>query len=178
MRRLSNRAQQHALYGWIKWAIILVLMFSILFFDAWMNIQTRNNDYQFARLSKKIRELCTEMSAVRVEKVDQERVGRLSSLAPDMGLVTPNPNQVQPVYYDGAMEQRKARAPMAVARVQQQEPAEVTLATSLTTSATAPLPERSGNESAGLMAPAESATEALEESKLMGSLSVAGPAPL
>ncbi len=177
MQRLSTRSRRQALYGWLKWMPILALLFSVMFFDAWLNIRTRNNDYRFARLSKQIRELCADLGNVRVQRADKESYPELASLAPDMGLVKPEPKQVTAVYHDGAFRERVAQAPIVMARTVVKEMAPASTADH---AAVPELPVQLAAQPPASPAPVSDAlsSEANEEAKLMGSISVDSPASL
>lgn len=179
MRRLSKRARRQALYGWLKWTPILALVFSVMFFDAWLNIRTRNNDYEFARVSKEIRALYTDLGDARVKRADGESLPQLASLVPDMGLVKPEPNQVQALYHSGVVRERVAKAPLTLARAP-----EAVQTSAPESSAPAPVssvkPVQLAAQSPAPAAPGTGARsdEADEEAKLMGTISIDSPASL
>jgi len=173
-RIISRQRQRAALYGWIKWMPVLAFPFSLMFFDAWLNIETRNNDYAVGRLSSQVRTLTSELEHVRVLRAQQENLGDLGAKAPNIGLVEPNPNQVVTVRWDGQWRERAPQAPFALARAQGTIDAG-TASTPVQAESTPqhpmsnPVPAPSLPDAAGA-APALASIESIEEAKLLGTV--------
>ncbi len=183
-RIISRQRQRAALYGWIKWTPVLAFPFSLMFFDAWLNIETRNNDYAVGRLSSQVRSLTSELEHVRVLRAQQENLGDLGAKAPNIGLVEPNPNQVVTVRWDGQWRERAPQAPFALARAQgtidagtAAAPVQPLIAPKAPVQPesasqhpmTGPVPAPSTPETSGLV-PALASIESLEEAKLLGTV--------
>ena len=118
MARINKRVQRQAFYGWIKWLPVLAAPFSVLFADAWLNTQTWKNDYEYERLHRRMRALCAELDAVRVDEARLERIDRLDEMATDLGLVPADSGQIEVVYYDAAPDTVRLPAPpIALARL-------------------------------------------------------------
>jgi len=117
MARANKRIQRQAFYGWIKWLPVLAAPFSVLFFDAWLNTQAWKNDYEYERLHRRMRALCAELDAVRVDEARLERIDRLDEMAKDLGLVPPHSGQIEVLYVHPVTEPLPLpEAPLALAR--------------------------------------------------------------
>jgi hypothetical protein len=122
MRAMSRRVRRQVMYGWIKWVPVLFVVFSVLYVDAWLNTETRNNDYDLAKSSTRIREIQESINAMRAEEAYLEGIKRLALLASEIGMVEPQPEQIQVVRY--ATSDRRVLAddvPMALARLEQRK---------------------------------------------------------
>jgi len=119
MRAMSRRTRRQVIYGCIAWLPILFIVFSVLYVDAWLNTETRSNDYQLADLSGKIRSLQESINGVRAEEARFEAVKLLTMRASEIGLVEPQPQQIQIVQYLPSQRQIVADdVPMALARLE------------------------------------------------------------
>ncbi|HPO13049.1 MAG TPA: hypothetical protein PLI09_06355 [Candidatus Hydrogenedentes bacterium] len=186
-RLISRHRQRAALYGWIKWIPVLGIPFSLMFFDAWLNIATRNNDYDFARLSNQVRTLTGELEKARAQKAENENLEDLAAKAPNLGLVEPGPNQIITMRWDGKWRERPGEIPFALARAQG------TIDTMAAIPATGPVPlvipapdpAASGAANIPLASPPVSPSpeavtetpsiasiESMEEAKLLGSIAM------
>ncbi len=94
MTKAGKRDRRRSLYGWLLWLPVLGVIFTPLFFDAWLNIASRNLDYELCRLNTRLGDLNASLDASRVEAARLEAVDRLFCAAPDLGLVEPEPHQV------------------------------------------------------------------------------------
>lgn len=173
-RIISRQRRRAALYGWIKWMPVLAFPFSLMFFDAWLNIETRNNDYAVGRLSGQVRSLTGELEHMRVLRAQQENLGDLGAKAPNIGLVEPNPNQVVTVRWDGQWRERAPQAPFALARAQGTIGIAPVSAPIQPVSApqhpmTDPAPA-SSTPIAAVPVPAFASIESIEEAKLLGTV--------
>ncbi len=86
------------LTSWLKWLPVLILPFSVLFFETWLNVQTRVNDYELFELNQRMRELQRSLDALKVEEARLAAMDRIGVRAPDLGLVEPNPSQIKTIY--------------------------------------------------------------------------------
>jgi len=122
MRAMSRRVRRQVMYGWIKWVPVLFVIFSVLYVDAWLNTETRNNDYELAKSSTRIREIQESINAMRAEEAYLEGIKRLALLASEIGMVEPQPEQIQVVRYTTSDRRVVADdVPMALARLEQRK---------------------------------------------------------
>lgn len=99
MVRVSRIKRRLLFTGWIKWTVLPVIPFCVLFFDVWLNIQVRVNGYESSTLNKEQRDLEAAMN-VEVSRMAQLRgVNDISSKAEQMGLSAPEVNQFYTVAY-------------------------------------------------------------------------------
>ncbi len=87
------------LTSWLKWLPILAIVFSLLFFDTWLNVQARLNDYEIEKLNDRIMELEKRLCELKVDEVRLVAMNRIEARAPELGLVEPGPSQVRLVYH-------------------------------------------------------------------------------
>ncbi|HDP34562.1 MAG TPA: hypothetical protein ENN29_05575 [Candidatus Hydrogenedentes bacterium] len=99
MHRISRIERRSLLTGWIKWALLPMIPFSILFFDAWLNIQVRYKDYELGRLNAVRRELNEELDVVRAKEASLSGVEHLTVMAEQMELASPKPQQFRVIAY-------------------------------------------------------------------------------
>jgi cell division protein FtsL len=99
MRAAVRKQRRQALRGWIKWVPALAMIFSVLFFDVWLNGQERSRDYENRTLILRERALETEMNALRVRAAELKKFDRLEVMAEELGLQEPKPDQVRIVRY-------------------------------------------------------------------------------
>ncbi len=96
------RRQRKVLWRWVRWAPVLGLVFGVLGADAWLNNETRNNDYAFTQTRAKIRETQAELHDIKAKKAELETMNRLLVQAKRMGMVKPGPADVATLRYDTA----------------------------------------------------------------------------
>lgn len=95
MRRRTREQQRKVLHGWMKWVPVLALVFGVLFADTWLNTQIRANDYEYSRLKRCMAQLGKDLDTLRVEEAGCATLARLETAAPDLGLVKPEPMQIE-----------------------------------------------------------------------------------
>lgn len=117
MHKINRRIQRRALYGWTLFTPLVMMVFAVLFCDAWLNIQTRKTDYELGRLNKQMRVLRSELDSLRGERAEREGIGNLASKAERLGLVEPEPRQVMRISYDKSRFAGEAQGPMTMARL-------------------------------------------------------------
>ncbi|MCK5862748.1 MAG: hypothetical protein KAH38_09700 [Candidatus Hydrogenedentes bacterium] len=94
----NNRIERRRLLcGWWKWALLPVLLFSVFFFDAWLNIQNRYKDYELSRLSVIRRKLNVEWDVIRAEEARISGIKNLSEMAVTLQLESPEPHQFRTI---------------------------------------------------------------------------------
>ena len=120
MHQVTRQEQRKALFLWVKWAPPLLLLFGVLLLDTWLNMQTRNNDYELCRLRKHIRALSKVLAATKVEVAGLEDMDRLTGKASDFDLVDPEPGQIEMVYYDKLFDVVSPVDPLVMARLDEE----------------------------------------------------------
>lgn len=99
MLQVSRIERRNLLTGWIKWALLPAIPFSVLFFDAWLNVQIRHKDYELSQLNSARRELNAAMDATRAYEAAILGVDNLSVMAEKMHLASPGSQQFKTVAY-------------------------------------------------------------------------------
>ena len=99
MRRISRIERRSLLTGWIKWALLPAIPFSIFFFDAWLNVQVRYKDYELSQLNAARRELNVELDNVRASEARISGVEHLTEMAERLQLASPGSQQFKTVAY-------------------------------------------------------------------------------
>lgn len=105
MRRISRIERRSLLTGWIKWALLPAIPFSVFFFDAWLNVQVRYKDYELSQLNAVRRELNVELDSVRSKEARISGVEHLSEKAAELQLASPGPQQFKTVSYQEMFRQ-------------------------------------------------------------------------
>ncbi len=135
MRRISRLERRNILNGWIKWSLLPALLFSVLFFDAWLNVRIRHKDYTLSQLNAERRELHQQLHEAGAEAARLNGVEHLAVMAQEFGLASPSTQQFEAVAYREAPRRLRATEPvMAVMAA----PAPVAIA--LNSSAPTPAP--------------------------------------
>lgn len=102
---LRNRIERVALKGWAKWLVVLLLPFSALSFDTWLNVGMLNRDFEIAETNRRLKQLGEKLDGLRIEQARLERQARCEMEAPELSLVKPEPNQIEIVYYRDANQE-------------------------------------------------------------------------
>lgn len=95
MRKVRKEIQRQALYGWLWWAPIPLMVLGVLAVDTWLNIQTRRYDYEIISYKNEIARLEAALAEVRTELAGQQDLDQLSVYAEMLGLDDPAPNQIR-----------------------------------------------------------------------------------
>ncbi len=98
IRRALPVQRTDVMTGWIKWAMLLVAPAMALAFDTWLNTEMLRNDYEVALVSTQIKEFSDTLDGLRVEEARLQTFDRIEIEAPDLGLIEPQPDQVQVIY--------------------------------------------------------------------------------
>jgi len=85
----------------IKWFPLLMLPLAALFFETWLNVHLRKNDFEVWGINNRITELQQELEDLKVEEARLGTMDRIGVNAPDLGLVEPSPSQLETVYCAG-----------------------------------------------------------------------------
>jgi hypothetical protein len=117
-RAMFSRNQRVRMRGWSKWLLVLVLPLGGLYFEAWLNTRTLRNDYGLSRINQQIRILQTDVEQAKIEEAKYAAADRFKETATDLGLVQPEPNQIEVVYYADQKDDGETQesAPYVVAR--------------------------------------------------------------
>ena len=99
MRRMNRIERREILNSWIKWALLPIIFFSVLFFDAWLNIQIRYKDYELSRLSAERRALDAELDMTRAWEARLSGIEHLTVMAEALRLSPPTTQQFEAVAY-------------------------------------------------------------------------------
>jgi hypothetical protein len=96
-RGAQPRPARRVIFGAVKWIPVLLVPFTAFFFETWLQLQIFERDYEAAELSRQIRE--TNARIVGLEERGDELVTlkKITEQAPDLGLVQPEPNQIEVV---------------------------------------------------------------------------------
>lgn len=104
MRTRERKRRRRSLWGWIKWAPALGVVFPVLFLDVWLNIETRRNDYAFHDLNASIREAQKAIKDLKRDRAGLEQLDELAMAAPDLGLAEPEPDQIHTLVFAAATD--------------------------------------------------------------------------
>jgi len=87
-----------SLRGWWSWLFALAPLCAVVTFDTWLNTENLRNDYGIAGLNKQLKELQETLDGLKVKEASLEALDRIEIEAPDLGLIEPQPDQVQVIY--------------------------------------------------------------------------------
>ena len=96
---LPSSRRQRLFPEWTKWLLVILIPFSALCFDTWLNTQMLKRDYELSEISRRERELHQILDGVSDEKATLETMAHSEITAPDVGLINPQPGQIQIVYF-------------------------------------------------------------------------------
>ncbi len=99
MRPARSRCSERPFSGWPKWLLPLGVVFSVLFFDAWLSNESWKNDYEYNQLLSQHAALVAESRAVKAAAAGFEHHDRVEMEAELLGLADPNPEQIRLVQY-------------------------------------------------------------------------------
>ena len=95
MRGPNARKKQQALYGWVKWTLVIALPFGVIATDTWLNLHTWHTDYVIGELKRELRSLEAQMAAVQSDEAQLAALDRLTQKAVDLAMVDPSPVQLK-----------------------------------------------------------------------------------
>lgn len=96
--RAPQQRTKRSITGWIRWLPILLLPFSAIFFDTWLNTETVKKDYTMAGLSAHLKQQRETLEVLKAKIASRGNMLRIEVEAPDLGLVPPEPNQIRMIY--------------------------------------------------------------------------------
>ena len=97
--RSPCRRPKAPLTGWGQWLLLLLVPFSALGLDTWLNTETFRCDYEMAEVNRQIKALTETLDGFRVEEARLIAMDRIEMEAPDLGLVDSQPGQIKVIYY-------------------------------------------------------------------------------
>ncbi|MBX7257455.1 MAG: hypothetical protein K1Y02_13915 [Candidatus Hydrogenedentes bacterium] len=105
--------------GSIAWFALLLIPFSAFAVETWFQLQIFRGDYEAAIMQKEAREIQQRVSILSERSDELAAMERLAAKAPDLGLVLPEPDQVEVVCAAPSDETRPeyTNQPYAVARL-------------------------------------------------------------
>ena len=95
MRCMYGRPARGILAGTIKWLPALAIPFSAFFAETWLQLQIFHRDYEAAELTRQIRETGSRIEALEEQADELMTLERIAAQAPDLGLVQPEPSQIE-----------------------------------------------------------------------------------
>ncbi|MCC6488594.1 MAG: hypothetical protein IT364_13945 [Candidatus Hydrogenedentes bacterium] len=95
MRNPYARSARGVLLGTIKWVPVLAIPFSAFFAETWLQLQIFRRDYEAAELSRQIKETGSRIEALEEQADELMTLERIAAQAPDLGLVQPEPSQIE-----------------------------------------------------------------------------------
>ncbi|HNR29939.1 MAG TPA: hypothetical protein PKI11_03535 [Candidatus Hydrogenedentes bacterium] len=99
-RKREKEARRASLFGWIVWAPLFAAPFTVAFYEVWLNTQTWRNDYKLIEISAEMKRLEERLHTLRVEEARLLPLEYLETRAPHLGLVEPQPSQIETIYVD------------------------------------------------------------------------------
>ena len=100
----SRMLMRQARYGWIVWAPMVALLFGVLAWDAALNIQLRQTDYQFHKADTERRNTVRRLDETLALEAQMKSMEWLTAQADALGLRMPALEQVEVVRMDTLFE--------------------------------------------------------------------------
>ncbi|MCL4694966.1 MAG: hypothetical protein KJ060_20940 [Candidatus Hydrogenedentes bacterium] len=116
------RPARGVLVGAVLWMPILLVPFSAFFFETWLQLQIFERDYEAAELSREIRETNARIEGLEERADELMTLDRISEQAPDLGLVQPEPSQIEVVRVTPGSDYRIEEPFFEIARLPAAEP--------------------------------------------------------
>jgi hypothetical protein len=82
----------------VKWLLFLAAPFSLLFFETWLRLRTVETDYVSGALRVQIRDLHKSVDGLEARIDGKKTMPRLDKTAANLGLIQPEPGQVETIY--------------------------------------------------------------------------------
>lgn len=99
--------------GWIKWAPVLAAPFALLFFETWMTVQMRLNDYRVSEIKQRLRQSSQALYELRGQAAGINTEETLAMKAPEYGFRQADPSQLEVIYYSPAPGVEESAFPLA-----------------------------------------------------------------
>lgn len=98
MASAGHKRRRARLRGWLRYAPFILVPFAIFAFETWSHYTLIQNDYEMSGIRRELREVSARMEELNDDVARLERLERMQSKAPDLGLVAPTPTQVRVVH--------------------------------------------------------------------------------
>ena len=95
-----------SLRGWFMWSLLLAPIFGVLFFDTYLNVEIRRDDYRLSEINKTRAVLIEKLEKAQLREESLRAVTASESDAAEFALVKANPSQIQVVYWPFEEESR------------------------------------------------------------------------
>lgn len=118
-RKAASSRPRGIVLGSVAWFALLLIPFSAFAVETWFQLQIFRGDYKVAIMQKEAREIQQRVSILAERTDELSAMERLAAKAPDLGLVLPEPDQVEVVWAspsDGTQPVYTSQ-PYAVARL-------------------------------------------------------------
>ncbi|MCP4644891.1 MAG: hypothetical protein GY851_30905 [bacterium] len=92
----------------LKWSPVLAIGFVVFMSETALQLRIRANDYIVREQRRMIRELRTSINLLEAQEDEREAMDLIGAKAEDMGLVEPQPDQIEVLYVveDDSLESR------------------------------------------------------------------------
>lgn len=97
MAHQGSMKRRARLRGWLRYTPFLVVPFAVLGTEAWLHHTRIQHDYETSTIRREIGQVNARIDELTDEIARLERLDRMQSKVPDLGLVTPAPAQVRVV---------------------------------------------------------------------------------
>jgi hypothetical protein len=94
---MRKPASRKALYGWLFFTPPVFVIISVLACEAYLNIETRKNDYEVSKLKQQADTLNDALAKLRGSSAASQQLQKLQEQALAMGLRDPEPWQIERV---------------------------------------------------------------------------------
>ena len=99
--RMSRRMhKKKSLRVAFRYLPFLILPFSVLFFETWLHMESLNNGYKYADIEREKRETIARIDELEDRIISLNALSLIDANAPNLGLVEPNPNQLEILIVD------------------------------------------------------------------------------
>ena len=105
-----------SLRGWWISLPLLLPPFIVLFSEAWLHTQILRNQYQVNTITQSTRALQGRIDVLLEDHHRLVRMERIYAKAPDLGLVEPNPGQIEEIFATPPVEPSDGQSAMATAK--------------------------------------------------------------
>jgi len=117
-RRGQQPAPRWLVWRWLKWWPHLAIPFGVLFVETFLHLGILGNDYERARINQHMKALQQEVLDLNARRAELEAMGRIQQTAVQLGLVEPEPNQVEVLVVERPHGPVLAEQPFSMARME------------------------------------------------------------
>jgi len=105
------------LRGWLRYTPFLIVPFSVLGGETWLHHTRIQDDYKASTIRRELSQVNARIDELTDEIARLERLDRMQSKAPDLGLVSPAPDQLRVVTLPRDGSVAVARRPVELAQL-------------------------------------------------------------